>query len=181
MAITTTAAIEDALYTWLVAELGIEVIMARSGKPRASATPYATILVPAPMTTGGYDDAGELTDPNGPPSYGERAMRGDREVAIEVEVLGPLASDYIRQASNSLNKLVARDALAAVGMAPKDNGTITDLTALLETDFEGRALLEVAMVFADSYTDTVPLIEHVTGTGTVDPGSYTVPLQADKP
>ena len=63
----------------------------------------------------------------------------------------------------------------------EDNGTITDLTALLETDFEGRALLEVAMVFADSYTDTVPLIEHVTGTGTVDPGSYTVPLQADKP
>ena len=179
MAITTTAALEDALYTWLTAELAITVIMARQAKPRASSTPYATVLVPPPRTVG-YDDAGQLTDP-GAPAYASRAMRGDREATIEVQVLGPLAFDLVRQASNSLNKQVARSALAAAGMAPKDNGTITDLTELLETQFEERAMLEVEMVFADSYTDSVPLIEHATATGTYNPGGQTDIIQADKP
>ena len=52
-------------------------------------------------------------------------------------------------------------------------------TELLETKFEERAMLEVEMVFADSYTDTVPLIEKVTGTGTYNPGGKTDTFEAD--
>jgi len=178
MAIITTAAIENALRTWLVTELAIEVIMAEQAAPRP-ATPYATISLGNPRTVG-LDDAGALTDP-GAPAYASRAMRGDRIITTSIQVFGAGAMDYIRAASNALNKEATKDALSAAGVAPVDIGTLTDLTELLETEFEDRAGLEVEFVFADEYTDTVPLVEHVTAVGTYDPGSKTDTIQADKP
>lgn len=177
MTIIATSAIEVAVRAWLVTELAIEVIMARQATPRP-ASPYATILIPMPRTVGGYDDAGTLTDP-GAPAWASRAMRGDRELTASIQFFGAGAFDLARQASNALNKAAIRGALEVAGIAPKDNGEATDLTELLETEFEERASLEVEFVFADEYTDTVPLIEHVTGTGTFDPGSKTDTFAAD--
>ncbi len=178
MAVKIYTAIEDAVRAWLVSELAIEVIIGQQAKPRP-ASPYATVIIGAPRAIG-YDDAGALTDP-GAPAYASRAMRGDRILTASVQIFGAGAMDYARQASNALNKITIRDALATAGIAPVDNGTVTDLTALLETEFEDRAGLEVEFVFADEYTDSVPLVEHVTATGTYTPGSKTDTIQADKP
>jgi len=96
-------------------------------------------------------------------------------------VLGVGAADVARAASNALTNVEIREDLRAAGIAPKDNGVLTDLSALMETDWEDRAGLEVEFVFADSYTDTVPLIEKVTGTGTYEPGTIVDPFSAEVP
>jgi hypothetical protein len=179
MAIITSTAIQDAVRTWLTTELTAltDVIFAEQAAPRP-AVPFATVKLGAPIKLG-YDDAGALTDP-GAPAYASRAMRGDRRLPVSVQIFGAGAMDYARAASNALSKETIRDDLRSTGIAPVDNGTITDLTELLETDFEDRAGLEVVFVFADEYTDTVPLVEHVTATGTYTPGSKTDTIQADK-
>jgi len=96
-------------------------------------------------------------------------MAGDRMVTVSIQVFGTDANDNARIAAQCLAKETIRDALNAAGLAPTMGiPTVTDLTALEQTDFKERALLEPVFFIVDEYTDTVPLIERVSGTGTLE-------------
>ena len=75
--------------------------------------------------------------------------------------------------------------LAAAGLFSRgDSPPVNDLTTLLETDFEERAQFDAVFGFAEEFADSVPLIEHVQGEGTLtqppNPDRL-VPFEASKP
>jgi hypothetical protein len=75
-----------------------------------------------------------------------------------------------------------RYGLNVAGLAPYDLGNIRRVDAIVETGFEGRAVLDVRMYAVDQQSEGVGYIAEVTGTGTVtqEDGQTTrsVPYQA---
>jgi hypothetical protein len=61
-----------------------------------------------------------------------------------------------------------RQRLLAEGLAVWDPGVVADLSALLNTGYEGRAQMDVTFGFAMNIADDVGLIEQASVTGTVD-------------
>jgi len=160
------ATIENALVSWLSTEMSaVTVILAEQGAPKPG-SPFATIKLSGARGQG-LDDRLDITDP-GAPAYATQDLLGDRRAPVSVQLFGAGALDYARQAADSLNLQTVRDALWAAGLAPVlPPGEVRDLTGLVQTDFEERAQFDFDLVWGDSYTDTIPLIERVTGSGTV--------------
>lgn len=162
----TRAAIENAAIAWVAAATSETAIVSEQGKPRPE-TPYLTVKVSPPRAMG-HDVDGGLVDP-GAPAYATQTYLGQREVAVSIQAYGAGAMDIARSAANALGTETTRAQLGAVGLFRRGAlPAITDLTGLLDTDFQERAQFDVIFGLVDSYTDSVPLIETVEGQGTFD-------------
>lgn len=163
----TRATIEAALRAWLTASMsGVAVIFADQGAPVPTA-PFATIklgtLVPV-----GHDHRLGYTDP-GAPAYMTQSMCGDRKLTVSVNVFGSGAMDYARAGANALSKETVRDPLNVAGLAPAAGvPEVRELTGLLDTGFEERAQFDAMFFLGETYTDTMPVIERVSGEGTLE-------------
>jgi hypothetical protein len=176
MSLITRATIEAAVVTWLSDATSKTVILANQGTPRP-ARPYLTVLISSVRTVGG-EDARAIS------AVGVQTIYGDREVSVSVQAFGAGALDLARAAALALNKETVRQKLATSGLCPSGiTPIVAELTELLETDFEERAQFDAVLALGETYTDTVGLIEHVEGEGTItQPGKddTVVPFAADK-
>lgn len=164
---TTRITIEDALYSWVSVSTGATTVFLEQGAPRP-ATPYMTVKVVS-LTPTGLDSLVSVSDPLGPPNEATATYRGDREVSVSVQGIGPGAMDLCLTAANSLNKQSFVDSLAASGLFRRGLiPAVTDITALLETDYEERAQFDAIFALCDEYTDSVSLIETVEVDGTLE-------------
>jgi hypothetical protein len=92
-----------------------------------------------------------------------------RVQVFTAEVRGNSAAPALLSKIHSyLETETARDALASAGLVVIDRGSIQNLTALVETRFEGRASLDIRMRFADGGQETATYIGSVELTPTVD-------------
>ena len=169
MALKTRTSIEDAIRDWLGevwSASSVTVIFANQGTP-LPATPCATVLLAGPLTWG-HDSRLAITDP-GAPSYASQDVHGDRSLSASINVYGSGAFDFARAAVNSLALETIRDGLRSDGLAtPAVNPEVRELTSLQITDPEERAQFDVVFAFGEVTTDSIPLIERVSGTGTIE-------------
>lgn len=161
------ASIEDALYTWAFAQLGMPVFWSNQKFPQP-ARPYATLKLTGPRVLSGSDAAETTTDLGRPAGEEvETKYSGPRELTCSVQVYAVPTSGassaraLLARAQASLSRDSVAAALRAAGLAIVDQGGIADLTALLETNWESRAAMDVRLGCTDSATDRTGYIETV--------------------
>jgi len=175
--------IEAAVIAWLAGETGLSVVLANQGRPMHG-RPCATIKM-ASFLHQGQDQRLALTDP-GAPAYASQRLHGCRSVTISISIYGAGALDLARAAADSLAKETVKDAFSTAGIASVAGAPdVLDLTELLNTSYEERGQFDAVFFLGEEYTDSVPLIEHVSGTGTFEaPEGHAVEsitFEADKP
>jgi hypothetical protein len=142
--------IERAIRDWIVTASGLpseKVIRAEQDGPRPAA-PFITVrmgdLIPLGMVDGlehEYDNEAA----NGQEIV--QQARGPRELSVEIRAytesaVGALSARALLSLCQlSLRFETIRDALRDLGLTVFDNGTISSIPIVLETKWEGRALL----------------------------------------
>lgn len=167
MSLVTRDAVRAAARTWVMAAVPdlTDAVYPEQAAPRPG-TPYATVKITGVQAEGQEHRYGWGADP-GAPDYVPRLMAGDRTATLSVQFFGAGALDYARTAAQALGKRSVQDALAAAGVGVQGVPDVQDLTALLDTSFEERALIEPVFVWGDTYTDDTPVAETFTGTATI--------------
>lgn len=141
---------------WIQGELKLTVMFAEQSGPRPSKLPYVTIRLDSPTALGGADEQGELDDD------GNVEVRGHRTLTVALDTYGPGALSIMETLQQSLGKVSVLDILSEeYGLAVIDTMPIQNLTALLETEFEERAHMDLIVGYAKAMTDHVGIIEHV--------------------
>lgn len=150
------AGLQDALYSWLSAAITPRpVIFADQDAPQPD-RPYATIKVLS------ENKLGVLDDQSAPNNLGIASLKGHREATIQVQFYGPGAVQLALNARNSLNKSSVLFGLFWTnGIAIVSDDEVTNVSALLETEIEERALLTLVARYAVEQTDDVGYIETV--------------------
>lgn len=155
------AAMENALHAWLTAETGVQVILSRQGGPRPGDS-YATLRVSEGATHGFPAEVRRKVNP-APSGDGGDELQQDavlrKELVASVQAFTPAdtgnasAQALLSRAQAGLEKPSRLEAFRAAGLALVDRGTVQDVTALLETRFEGRAALQVRFLVWDKVSD----------------------------
>ena len=146
------ASYENVLHDWLAAKTGLKVILGDQGGPRPGGAGYATLKVTEGQTLGQPAEVRRGDNPAPSGNGGDEVefdaiLRG--EVLAQVQVFttattGNSSARALLSAARAALELPSqRAAFRAAGLALIDRGTIQDVTALLETRFEGRAALQV--------------------------------------
>jgi len=93
----------------------------------------------------------------------EFTVQGERELTLSIQVhtaravITPVALLSRLQTSLSLESV--RTGLLAAGLAPTDPGVVRDLSALVDTGWEGRASLECRFQFTETLSEFTTFIE----------------------
>lgn len=173
MAIDWTS-VKSALRGWFLPATGLAdgaVIWANQNGPRptsngAPIVPFATINYRlAVARVGVYDE--EQIDADTP---GQINRTAQRRLTVSLNTYGPGAIALMEQAQEALDTYATRTALDAAGLAVLDRGSVKDLTALITTQYEERAQLDVIFGLAAVTTEQVGTIDQVTITGTLTDG-----------
>ena len=154
----TIAELKTAVWEWLDEQLDDleEVIFGDQTAPQPP-KPYATIRL-LTVTKLGLSDELLPTISSG----GVQTIKAQRTAAFQIQFFGEDALQFAEDAKASLQKpSVLEDLFYAKGLAVIDDATVTNITALLETEFEDRAQLDVVFGYASTDTDDVGLIETV--------------------
>lgn len=201
-------AVEDALRAWVKTATGFpdaQVYFGNQDGAQPKNRPFATIVVSTDAAPrGAYDEifrTQDLTQPNG--SEITQTVIGQRDIGVSVSVFaentvtypiptfpivmpgsqGATAVELVSRCQTALGLDGVRSGLNAAGIAPYDLGSVLRLDALVETGFEGRAVLSIRMRISDTASESVGYIAEVTGTGsaygtgdTTDPRTF--PYQA---
>lgn len=93
---------------------------------------------------------------------------GQRQATVRVECFGNNAVSMASQAVTSLSKRTVLDLLSVAGVAVQDKNPVQNLTAMLETVFEERAVFDFNIGLADSVEDDLGVIEKVELAGEID-------------
>lgn len=159
--------LETALRNWIVdSTSGVTVIFANQGAPDPMSL-FASVTL-GNKATNGLPHKSSITDP-GSPAYGTRTIGEDRRVFVNVQFFGEGAYDAAQSALNGLRKVEIQDDLQSANLAPVGSlPEVQDLTALVETDFEERASIDVEFLSIDTFTESVPIIETVEITATTE-------------
>ena len=177
MAITWTA-IEDAIYTAIVAASGLasdKVFWSRQGNTHPEA-PYIVMKIDGPSRVGVADEETYETDLGRPAGQEvEIKAAGLREFTLELQAFyGGATGDVTGRAllADIQSKLYLpsiRSPLHAACLAPFDVGDITDLDHIIKAEFQARAVMEIRFYFTqtvsefDAYIDNVEIEDGTTG------------------
>jgi hypothetical protein len=177
--------IESALVAFIETASGLtgKVALAMQTAPQL-AMPYATVRITGPRPAGGpwpriiqsYDAA--------QPVGQEVSLQAvvDEELTVSIQLFTPLtfgaasARALMAQLRMALALQSTLDPLRDAGLALVDVGDIHDLSAILETAFQGRAALDLRFLVADDLTERTGYVGSVGVSGTVsgDGSSVTV-------
>lgn len=166
-------ALEDALYAFVSAKLGIKTHWQHQRIPRP-ARPYATLRLGSVVALG-HDETSRAFDPDAKP--GEELVlttTGNRELTLTVNVYSDVvtgsgtARERLSRLQTAIEAPLAIEALWASGISVVDRGAVLDLTELLETGFESRAALDVRLLVRDLVTESTTFIEHVGLTNNIE-------------
>lgn len=142
------------LYTWASGQSGGNpVIFANENSPRP-ALPYMTLFLNSLVQIG--DDY--VPRPDG---VGDLDLVGDREFTLQVQCFGGDPITLLENMRTSLQKETVLATLRANGIVFVQHNPITDITALLDTEFEPRASMDILFRIAQTDTDNHGLIETV--------------------
>jgi len=180
--------VEDAIASVVRAETGIVVLWKDQGAPRPP-LPYVALRHDGGSSASALTERMVSDNPDGqpgdpsavPPSVGTELLLTEIEQVdfrLEVETFSPPeavgaahAVAIARGLRNALAKESVRNALEAAGVVVADrSGPVQNLTGLVETDFEGRALFEVGLRAAFCVADTSTYIETAQINGTLAEG-----------
>lgn len=152
---------------------GLTVIMAEPETPNAPRPPkpYITMKMVTPAGKYGDDSAEQFLDDLGQPTtIWNRG--GQRKMVVDFNCYGcshEQAYNYMALLQSWLELETTQARLyAAAQIAVWLNGSVTDLSALLTTGFEGRALLEVAFGISANLTEDLSAVTTVDITGELD-------------
>lgn len=181
--------VEDALATWVITVLGIEVAWANQAEPQPP-YPFAMLNIAGPGVIGVGDEM--RTREKSAPDTWESEARGQREITVSVQIdVGPLeGNNPLAHARHLATQLVASLSLEtfwrpldAAGLSVIGPLPVTDLSLVVANRFTDRKLLEIRMGLASSVTEDIDVIEKTTIDGTVskvDGNTLTVgPLDID--
>lgn len=165
--------IKTALHDFAARATGIAtVIWARQNGPRPP-LPFVELSVSADTSTGLADE--ERQRENETPTPGAELILetgGNDEFTITIEVfVDPDTDDAparMRRVRRALSKDSEVNSFDAVGLAVIDSGAIQDVSAMLDTEQEGRATFDVRFRYADSSEEPTTFIETVETTDEID-------------
>lgn len=147
------AALKTVLYNWASANVpsGMPVIWLFPNAPRPTVD-YVTLRISA------FDQIGWDYIPQPVDEAGDVEQVGDREFTLQVEAYGGQAMQIVENLRTSLQKQTVLASLAVNGIAYFDWATINDLTELVDSRFEQRALGEFRFRLAQIYADVLGTI-----------------------
>lgn len=174
------ATVENALHTWVrlgTGYAGTQVIFATQPDAPRPARPFATITTGA-LRPLGLDDSQEIVRSGSPPAGQEIEIRagGPREFEVTVSVFTSTTTGTgaaravlsLVQAALALPSIIA--AFGAAGVSCFDSGEVRDVTTVLDTAHEGRAILDCRFYANEFVSEYVGHIEEVELTiGDADP------------
>lgn len=180
----TLSTIENAVAAWVVTatglSLGSQVFFANQGVEQPQSGPFVTIEVGGDVVPlGSVDEVQSSTNLSNPPGTEVTlAAVGRREVGVTLQAFGYqtvsggqgggiTAVQALTTAQTLLSRPDVRGALLTAGIAPYDNGQVQRADAVVETGFEGRAILHVRFYATDEQTMSTGYIDEVQATGTL--------------
>lgn len=177
MAFNWTAA-ENAIRSWFVAGSGLpdgSVVWADQAMPQPG-TPYATLKITSAVRVGALDETTDATnlDGNGQPVSVTTTVQGVREIHVSCQVFAApvtgsgTAREYLLSAQTALELPNVRYSFLTAGLSGPDAGAISDISALLETQFQARAAMDVRFYVVDTAAETNGFIETVNTNATVN-------------
>lgn len=175
--------IEDALELWVRQALAFtedQVRWADQNVDQPSGDDHAVIRIGPIVTPGGPDNLEVRTDLARPLGEEiEHRSLGYREITVNVQVFtnethgGDRAQALLDRARTRLHLPGVREGLFAAGLVPLRLGGVLNLTALEDSDMEGRASLDVTFVTTVTESERSGYIATVEVTH-VESGSKTV-------
>lgn len=152
-------AIENALHAWVAAALGVETIWAGQNAP-APALTYATLRLSGPFGHGAeLSSATNLSNPAGQEI--EQTVSEQQEWSLSVQVYGSGALALLAAAKLKLQLPSALEAVRAAGVAVVEAGDTQDVSALIGSQLETRALMDVRIRTVDQATERIGYIDRV--------------------
>jgi hypothetical protein len=151
-------AIENAVRNAVLLALGLpneKVLWARQKTSRPT-RPFVTLLLSGPTRLGTGDAREQSVDLSQAGQEVTIRRGGPRALTCSVQafsasVIGDdTAVALLSRLQTALSRDDVRGALLAGGVAVYDEGSVEDLEALLDTEFEGRAALDLSLYAGDS-------------------------------
>ncbi len=170
--------VEDAIRAWVLTGSGFEEsrVWWRNQKIPQGQTDFCVIGLGELIPLGAFDGHETLTDLTRDDGQEiEIRVRGERELRVTVQTFSDAvtgngaAKSVLSRIQASLGLPTIRKALNDAGLSPFDRGSITDLTALVGPNFEGRASLDCRFYLRETLSEYTGYIE------TVDAESYLGP------
>lgn len=136
------------LYQWIVTQIpgGMPAFFWEPNSPRPS-IPYVTLWLSSVVAVN-QDWTAEDAD-----SLGVVDMKGDRQFTLEVQAYGGDPITLLENIRTSLQKQTVLDTLRANGIAFFQSITISDITELVDSQFERRGQLDILFGIGQVYTD----------------------------
>ena len=158
------AKIQKALYDWIKSETdGVipqdQIVWRNQSEPLPTRPCVSMKIISGPKRTGYQDNTVMASDT-------AIMIGGQREMTVSIQVFGnrmihrPLSNQMALDLNSSLSKSSVLDRLSASGVAVCNQGEVTNLTALEETEYEERAGFDVLLSVAENITDETGFIEH---------------------
>lgn len=143
------------IYDWVASIVGgsVTVIFENQNGPRPS-LPYVSILLTT-LTQIGVD----YISP--PDAMGDSDIIGDREFNIRIQAYGGDPITQLENIRSSLQKPSVLDTLRANNIVFVDRLSINSVSALLDTEWEARASMDILFRIAQTDSDELGLIETV--------------------
>lgn len=184
--------IEDAIRAWVKTASGLsdaQIYFANQNGAQPANLPFITILISESMRTlGAYDEQEQITDltqPNGQEIT--QIVTGQRDLLVSIQAFATgtvtgentsfsfpvptgfgavTATEILTRVQTALGLETIRFNLNAANLAPYDLGTIRRVDAVIETFYEGRAVLDVRFYSTDQALAQTGYIKEVQGVGT---------------
>jgi len=145
--------IQDAFYTWAVAQTSQTVIWLFPNAPRP-ALPYISLQINSLITI----HVDQILSPD---NAGASDIVGNREFTLNCQAYGDTAMGILETLKSSLEKPSVYLALQNSKIVFVDSFGIQDLTELLDSRYESRASMDLLFRTEQVITDEVGVIEHV--------------------
>jgi hypothetical protein len=161
-------AIEDALRTWVISVIGIEVIFAHPSAPRPS-VPYVLINVYQNVPIGWKESSSVLLIDNSI----DITYSGYEEIAVSINTYYGTAYKNATIIKDSLERVTVLEQLFTAGLGYKTSGTVRDIPEIVDLTFEPRAQFDCFFHVRSLDTENVESIQSVELTNELD-GSTTI-------
>lgn len=171
------SAITEAVRVWLRDATALpdgQVILQDQAGPQLQ-PPYATVKIGSTSKPFSADYVGHNTDLTQPAGQEvERFITGPRQIIASLQVYtkgtfgGAGATALLSNARDQLELGSVMAAFSAAGFAVNDVSDVRNLSALLTTNFQGRAHLELTLAASSHESERTGYIASVSGTGTVE-------------
>lgn len=148
--------VKSSLYQWaaLVVPVGMPVIYYQPNAPRPK-IPYVSLYLTSIVAVN-QDFTSSHADLSG-----DVYMKGDRNFTLQIQAYGNDPLTVLENMRISLQKQSILDTLRANGIAFYQSLTISDISSLVDSQFEKRAQMDVLFGIGQTYSDQTGYFEDI--------------------